>query len=198
MIKRYDFISKYKNLNNEQYLKKLVNELEQYVDEQLLKAENIIKMINNDNLDFNYSTEITTIKLINTIHNDFVVNDNGSGRSGGTNGIKYAIWSSKITYQNGDPANINPIENKTLDFTVNGELIVYLPDNTNKNAAKMLVDKYIGPSDLNDLTIDEKQKYGFWGIIPQLDGTTTYSPDVVKLYWDSNIKRFKIVFKLNS
>jgi len=198
MLKRYDFVSKYANLNNEKYLKKLINELEQYVDEQLLKAENIIKMINDDNLDFNNLTEITNIKLTNPIHNNSIVNDNGSGRSGGVDGTKYAIWSNKITYPNGDSADINPIENKTLDVTVDGELIVYLPENTNKNAAKMLVDKYIGPSDLNNLTIEEKQNYGFWGIIPQLDGTTTYNPDVIKLYWDPNINRFKIVFKLNT
>jgi hypothetical protein len=198
MLKRYDFISKYANLNNEQYLKKLVNELEQYVDNQLLKAENIIRMINNDDLNFDNLTEILSIKLVNTIHNDSSVNDNGSGRSGGTDGSEYAIWSDAITYSDGTQANTTPIENKTLDFSTEGELFVYLPEHTNKNAAKMLVDKYIGPSDLSNLTIEEKQNYGFWGTIPQLDGTTTYSSDVVKLYWDPSVERFKIAFKLNS
>jgi len=197
MIKRFEFISNYANLNNNNYLKKLVLELEQYVDEQLLKVENIISMINNDSLNFNNTTEITVVKSTNAIHNNELVLDNGSGRSGGTDNSKYAIWSNLIVNPDHTPANNEPIINKTLDFTVDGELIIYLPKNTNKNAAKMLVNKYIGPSNLINLNNNKKNEYGFWGTIPLLNGTNTFNPDVIKLYWDSELKQFKMIFKLN-
>ncbi len=197
MIKRHNFVSTYASLNNKEYLEKLVIELEQYVDEQLLKADNIIKMINDDDLDFSYTTEITHIKYTNDIHNDENVLDNGSGRSGGPDNVTYAKWSDSITYADYSAANKEPVKNRTLDFTVNGELIVYLPDNTNKNAAKMLVDKYLGPQDITNLTKEEQNNYGFWGTIPQLDGSLIYDPDVIKLYWDTNMQQFKIIFKLN-
>jgi len=197
MIKRYNFVSTYASLNNKEYLEKLVIELEQYVDEQLHKANNIIKMINDDDLDLSHTTEITHIKYTNDIHNDEHVLDNGAGRSGGPDNTKFAKWSDSITYADYSAANKEPIKNKTLDLTVNGELIVYLPENTNKNAAKMLVDKYLGPQDITDLTKEEESSYGFWGTIPQLDGSVIYDPNVIKLYWDTNVQRFKIIFKLN-
>jgi len=197
MIKRHKFVSNYANLNNKIYLEKLAIELEQYVDDQLIKAENIIYMINDDDLDFSNTTEITDIKYVNNIHNDENVLDNGSGRSGGSNNLKYAIWNDIITHANGSSANDEPILNKTLDFTVDGELIIYLPEHTNKNAAKLLVDKYLGPQNLNNLTTKEQDLYGFWGTIPQLNGTVLYNSNAVKLYWDSELYKFKIIFKLN-
>jgi hypothetical protein len=92
-----------------------------------------------------------------------------------------------------------PWYDKTLNENVTGEIEVLLPVGTNKNLAKMLVDKYLGPADFTNLTSRELKTYGFWRKIPDL-GTTSGiidNTDAVQLIYVEDSDQYKIVFKLN-
>lgn len=197
MIRREKFVSRYSDINKRSTLERDIVELEKFVDTELLKSANIINMINQDQLQLSDGEIVATEIINNSMHNDKNVLDNGTGRIGGTDNVEYAIWSNDITNTEKETVTDTPWYNKRLNTNVNGTLEVILPEYTNKNAAKLLVDKYLGPVDMSNLTDEDfNSVYGFWRKVPQLDGTVLDDPSAVQLVWDVAWQRFKIKFKL--
>lgn len=198
MIRREKFVSRYSAVNNRSTLERDIVELEKLVDAELLKSVNIIGMINRDQMQLTDGEVVSAIIVNDSIHNDKNVLDNGTGRKGGTDNVEYAVWSDSITNTLGESVTDTPYYNKRLNTDVNGVLEILLPENTNKNAAKMLTDKYLGPLDASNLTEEDfNSVYGFWRKVPQFDGTYSDDPNAVQLVWDDEWQRFKMKFKLH-
>lgn len=198
MLRRDEFVDRYSSLNNKQTLDLEIVELEQYVDTQLLAAENILNMINQDQLTGTQDEVVTNLIENESIHNINTIVGN-AGRKGGIDDVEFAIWKGKLLTNDTQDATLTPWLNKTLSTVVSGILTVILPEKTNKNAAKILVDKYLGPVDVSNLTTKDKESnFGFWRKIPQLDGNTADDPAAVELLWDNVLQLFKMKFKLNS
>lgn len=198
MVKREEFVSRYADVNKRSVLNRDVLELEKYVDTELVKTVNIISMINQDQLELSTDVIVDSYITNDAIHNDNTVLDQGNGRSGGTNDVEFAIWGNTITDSDNQTAILTPWYNKRLDSDVDGALEIFLPAYTNKNAARLLVDKYLGPESTDNLTTtDYTDVYGFWRKIPQLDGSYADDPSTVQLVWDVIEHRFKIIFKLH-
>lgn len=203
MLRRDQFVIRYVANNNADVLAIEVKELEKYVDDQLVQDTNILNFVNQNGLSGTSGTLVSqTVNgsyVNNAIHINPNVLDNGSGRTG-TN-RQYAIWSNSITYSNKQPANTEPWLMLDIDTPIGGELRITLPEGTNKNAAYLLVQKYLGPLDVNssDITRDESTAYGFWGRKPIIgsNGTSgTIDPNAVRLEYDAEQSRFVIVFTL--
>jgi hypothetical protein len=159
-------------------------------------------MINRDGVAGTNGEIINDAILNETVHKDPSIRDNGSGRSGGVDNVEYAIWSKNITTTSSDDATKNPWYDKTLNKDVEGEIEVLLPVGTNKNLARMLVDKYLGPIDFTNLTDRELKTYGFWRKIPTLgslagESSVTDNTDAVELIYVEDTDQYKIVFRLN-
>lgn len=204
MVRRDDFVLRYTQLNNPAALNQQVQELETYVDAQLTTNANLLNYINQNGLagtnGMLLSQEIDGQIINQAVHQDPTTLDNGSGRFGPN--LQYAIWSDKITTTNKIPANTTPWNNLTIDSgSVSGELHIPLPANTNKNAAYMLLQQYLGPLEPNTnlITTDQISNNGFWGRKPILGSNGTSAmidPNAVRLVYDATAEVFVMIFKL--
>lgn len=162
MLRRDELIKKLAGLNSGNYLNIKLDELEAYVDGQLAKDENIIKMVNL-NTQGSLSSGIettTTFEPTFAVHNDISVKIGTEGTAG--SGKK--IWNETLQYQSGSIATQSPWNDLIIDpapFTssdFNGYIKIELPENTNKNVAYLLAEKYES-TDMNGII----PKGGFWG-----------------------------------
>ena len=95
MLRRDEFVNRYSDLNNRTTLDMEIVELEQYVDSQLLVAENILNMINQDQLNKSQDSIVVNFIENESIHNDNTVIGN-AGRKGGIDNVEFAIWKGKL------------------------------------------------------------------------------------------------------
>lgn len=205
MVRRDQFVQRYVEQNSLKTIKNQVTELEKFVDEQLVKKENLLSLINKNGLSLtdgvlDDNQTVTSYVSSDAIHRDQNVIDNGNGRSGP--GKAYAIWGDNIKNSNGQSESATPYEDLTLNEAVTGEIRIILPEDTNKNAAYLLTQKYLGPlkSDSTTFTDEEITNNGFWGRKPNL-GTSnntgaTLDNNAVKLIYDKDVSRFVMIFKL--
>lgn len=203
MVRRDAFVQRYVEQNNPKIIETEVIELEKFVDQQLVDINVLLDYVNQNGLAGTsgvLQTQYVNDAIINnTIHRDTNVLDNGSGRTG--NNKQYAIWSDGLTTANGQSASATPWFDLTIDTTVTGEIHITLPVDTNKNAAYLLLQKYLGPLQIDSTTITQNQvnTLGFWGRkpIPGSNGTSALlDANAVRLEYNSDVKRFIMIFTL--
>lgn len=205
MVRRDQFVQRYVEQNNLKTIKNQITELEKFVDSELVKKENLLNLINKNGLTItdgilDDNQNVTSYITSDSIHRDQNVLDDGNGRSGPSKA--YAIWGDNIKNSNGQLENLTPYEDLTLNEAVTGEIRIILPEDTNKNAAYLLTQKYLGPLKLDSATFtdEERNNNGFWGRKPNL-GTNnntgaTIDNNAVKLIYDKDVSRFVMIFKL--
>lgn len=203
MLRRDAFIQTYTATNNPKELEVEVIELEKFVDTALVADAAVLHYVNQNGLSGTsgyIDTQYVTSSISNnSIHRDPNILDNGSGRTGPNK--EYAIWSSGLTNSTGQNASSTPYYDLTINTSITGELRVTLPENTNKNAAYLLMQKYLGPlqADSNLITQSQIDTMGFWGRKPILGSNGTSAlldPSAVQLQYDSSINRLVMIFKL--
>lgn len=203
MIRRDTFIQRYVDQNNNKKIQSQVIELEKFVDTQLVDANNLLTYINQNGLsgtDGSSFTQLVTSSIVNdAVHRDPSVLDKGAGRSGPNK--EYAIWSSKLTDTNNNSVINTPYFDLVLNTSINGQLRIYLPTNTNKNAAYQLCQKYLQPliDDSSQITQTQIDTLGFWGRKPIIgtNGTSAVlDPNAVQLLYDQINNRLIMIFSL--
>lgn len=203
MIRRDTFIQRYVDQNNNKKIQSQVIELEKFVDTQLVDANNLLTYINQNGLsgtDGSSFTQLVTSSIVNdAVHRDPSVLDKGAGRSGPNK--EYAIWSSKLTDTNNNSVINTPYFDLVLNTSINGQLRIYLPTNTNKNAAYQLCQKYLQPliDDSSQITQTQIDTLGFWGRKPIIgtNGTSAVlDPNAVQLLYDQTNNRLIMIFSL--
>ena len=199
MNKRDDFLQKVANLNNQAYIDTQILILESYVDKEMSKDDNIIAFINSNISGYDTSGNAYTDGIVNSntyvvtnaIHKNPDVKSSSNTKSG-----NYTIWGSNSSdlILNGMVANTTSWLDKTLDNKIYSTLTIQLPDNTNKNVALALAEKYKSTK----LGTDGNPIGGFWSYIPtpQTAGSVnnTSYPDAVTIKQTGNT--LFIVFKL--
>lgn len=183
MLRRDELILKLAGLNSGSYLDTKMAELETFVDGELSKDSNIIKMANlNAQGTLTSGIEVTTqFEPTYAVHNDITVKVGVDG----TAGSGKRIWSETLQYQSGAIATQSPWIDLVIDnapFTssnFNGTITVVLPADTNKNVAFMLAQKYMNTT-LNGIV----PLGGFWGA-----GT-------VSVVYDTILNKMYMTFKL--
>jgi len=203
MVRRDVFIQRYVEQNNQKMINSEVIELEKFVDTQLLDINNLINYINQNGLSGTagvlVTQDVTAAIVNNSIHRTPSVLDNGAGR---TADKIYAFWSNGLTDASGNNVSGTPYYDLNIDTPITGELRVTLPENTNKNAAYLLLQKYLGPvvSDSSLITQNQIDTMGFWGRQPTLGSSgnlgATLDPDAVRLEYDSSQDRLVMIFTL--
>lgn len=205
MLRRDQFIQRYAEQNSLKTLKNQISELEKFVDDALVQKINLLNLINKNGLNLtdgilDDNQNVTTYVFSDAIHRDQNVIDDGNGRSGPNK--LYAIWGDNIKSSTGQLENLTPYEDLTLNIPVTGEIRIPLPQDTNKNAAYLLMLKYLGPLKIDSLTFTEEEKssYGFWGRKPTIStsGTSgaTLDNSAVRLIYDKDVESFVMIFKL--
>lgn len=163
MLRRDELIKKLGDLNSGSYLNTKMDELEAFVDSELSKDENVIKMVNLNNQGTMSTSGVETVSSFEptyAVHNDINVKVGVDGTAG--SGKK--IWYDGIQYSSGTLANQSPWSDMIIDtaaFTsgnFNGTIQIELPANTNKNVAYQLSKKY------ENTSLNGTVPYGgFWG-----------------------------------
>lgn len=205
MLRRDQFVQRYADLNNLKKLQAQVAVLEKYVDQQLVDSNSLLYYINQNGLGIDgtsgqlYSQNVTSSFVNNAVSRDQTVADNGNGRSGSNK--QYAIWGSNITNSSGNDASQSPQFDLTLDTSISGQFRISLPADTNKNAAYMLLQQYIGPlvNDSTQITQAQIDNYGFWGRQPILGSngsSANVNPNAVQLVYDADLGCFVMIFSL--
>lgn len=203
MLRRDVFVQRYVDINNVKALQAEMAELEKYVDTALVDANNLLNYVNQNGLAGTsgmLDTQYVTSSIVNnTIHRDPAILDNGNGRAGSNK--QFAIWGTSITTPTGNDATTMPWFDLTIDSTMSGELRINLPTSTNKNAAYMLLQKYLGPliADSSQITQAQIDTNGFWGRkpIPGSNGTAgLIDANAVRLMYDSSQELFVMIFSL--
>jgi hypothetical protein len=177
MYRRDEFIKKLSSLNSGKYLREQMRELEQYVDAELKKADTVLSLINsNPQGTISNNTEIVTditetyaVHTENNISGDTVVVD---GK---------VVWSDNLTFNNGKgSASASPWTHINISAeSYDGNIKIQLPDNTNKNVAKMLANKYMDTAIQGDYPVG-----GHWG------------KDNVIVTYDLATNKLHMIFKL--
>jgi hypothetical protein len=211
MFRRDEYLELLGNENSNEVLERKMKDLEKYIDDELRKSENIIKMINSTTASTialeNGLEVVNQLKTTNIVHRDISVESNK--RINGTNGVSYAIWDDDLKYLDGKIATSTPWNDIVIAETSNindtqyvfdGKLRIKCPDNTNKFLAKMLADMY-----MNVGKTDNKGKLlgGFWSLAnrPNTENNSI-SPsnlrleDAVKVLYDKTNNIVYLEFKL--
>lgn len=164
MIRRDQFLDKLNDNNSSEANLKNLQELEKFVDEQLISVSNINKFVNSisattSGLSIDGFEIVDLIKTTTSIHRDLTVdsNDKITIKNENNDVVTYSIWSDTLKFSNGQPASNFPQNDKVIAETFNitlkydGKLRIKLPDGTNKFVAKTLANKYssIGKIDEN-------------------------------------------------
>ena len=194
MIRRDEFIQKISELNNNNYLKRELIDLEKYVDEQLLIDENVIKFINRNTQggDFNNTSNeelVDSINDTNQIHRHPDVVSTTKEAEG-----IYKVWNDSLTNQDGRNLSTKPYIDKTLHNDIDSSIEILLPENTNKNVALLLKKKYLS----TDLKTEDG---GFWSIItrPDTNNISNISEDnndMVEVVYNKDLNTVRMIFKL--
>lgn len=204
MLRRDQFVQRYAEQNNIKKLQTEMSELEKFIDTQLVDANALLQYINQNGLSGTNGladSQYVTYSISNdAVHRDPSVLDNGVGRSG--NNKQYAIWSSRLTDASNNNASQHPQYDLVMNGPVTGQIRVTLPENTNKNAAYMLLQRYLGPLVQDSSSINQTQldTLGFWGRKPTLGSNNStgavLDPNAVQLYYDNTVNRFVMIFTL--
>jgi hypothetical protein len=179
MLRRDELIKKLGSLNSGSYLNTKLEELESYVDSQLSNDELIIKMVN---LNTQGVMSTSGIETVSTFEPTFAVHNDINVKVGvdGTSGSGKRVWNESLQYQSGAIATQTPWTDLVIDHgTFNGYIKIELPENTNKNVAYLLAQKYQS-TDLNGVL----PYGGFWG------------SNNVFITYDTNLNKLYITFKL--
>ena len=208
MIRRDEFIQKLHEYNSTEYIERELDNLEKFVDTELSKEENIIKMINSISAGSNGTSGEEYVNVIiptNSVHKDI----NAKGDENITlNKISYAIFEeedTEITLNDGKDATETPWDDITLLEADNfdGYLDIELPVNTNKMVAQKLVEKYLKADDFETDESDGETEpsSGFWSKAPKPndsnnDETGTDLNDAVSLIYYSDTNLLVMMFKL--
>src|SRR6266403_521103 len=183
MLRRDELINKLAGLNSGSYLNTKMDELEAFIDIQLSKDENIIKMVSHNTQGILTSgiEATTSFEPTYAVHNDINVKIGVDGTAG--SGKK--IWNETLQYQSGAFATQSPWIDLVIDQApfisgdFNGYIKIELPENTNKNVAYLLAVKYES-TDMNGIL----PKGGFWG------------NNNVSVSYDTTINKMYMTFKL--
>lgn len=158
MFRRDQLIEKLASINSGDYLTQQVLILETFVDGELSKNDIITKMANSNSQGTLGTSGIELVQFVEptvAVHQDFSVKVGIQG----TAGSGRVIWSDDLQYITGNSAAQNPWNDLILDDnTFNGFIQIALPENTNKNVALLLAQKYISTSINGIVPIG-----GFWG-----------------------------------
>jgi hypothetical protein len=199
MVRRDEFIAKLAEFNDTKGVDEALIGLEKYVDEQLLTETNIIGMINSVDAGSDFSAGSTIevvneLKLSNDIHRDINV------VGGEEKADVYYVWDEELTDKSGNSSTEKPWEDRTvLETTFVPEIRIELPENTNKNVAYKLVQKYLGVEEFDDNGIPT---VGYWGLIVKPNDPETNEPesttsdDMVRLEYDRDTGILTMVFKI--
>lgn len=199
MVRRDQFIEKLAEFNDSENTDEALKGLETYVDNQLLSETNIIQMINSINAGTipNPTSSIENVnelKLCNDIHRD--INITGSDDKEDV----YTLWNEDLVDRSGNSVTEKPWEDRTIletDFTP--EIRIELPQNTNKNVAYKLVQKYLSTEEFDS---DGDPSVGYWGLVVKPnnpttnESLTTISTDNVKLEYNRDTGLLTMVFKI--
>jgi hypothetical protein len=177
MYRRDEFIKMLSNLNSGEYLKKQVLILEQYVDTELQKSESMLSLINSNS----QGSVVNNIETISEVSETYAIHTNIDVKGDTLNKGNSPVWNEELLHTTGSAsATVSPwtdISISVADF--DGVIKILLPDDTNKNVAKMLADKY------GDTTIQGGNPVGgHWG------------KDNVLVQYDVASKKMYMVFKL--
>lgn len=170
MFRRDEFLDLLNSFNSNEALQRQLKDLEKFIDDELRKNENVIKLINmttatTKSLE-NGLEIVEQIKTTTLVHRDITVVSNNKVTAGtSANAVSYAIWDDGLLYPNNSSATTTPWIDKTFSetsvttYTFDGKLRIKCPDNTNKFLAKVLADKYmsVGKTDSQGNIIS-----GFW------------------------------------
>jgi hypothetical protein len=171
MFRRDEFLDLLGQQNSNETLQRQLKDLEKFVDDELRKIENVVKLINATSATTvaleNGLEVVDTLKITNIVHRDITAiseTDSKITAGVGADAVSYAVWSDNLTYPNKTSASTTPWNDKTIaettvsTFTFNGKLRIKCPDNTNKFLAKTLANKYmaIGKTDASGILS------GFW------------------------------------
>jgi len=214
MFRRDEFIRRLNEVNSKNFINDQIEELENYVDTELNKNENLIKFVNSISAGISGTSgeEILNVSIsTNSVHKDITVSDSDFGveKITDNNGNAYTEYKSgevgdstiNLEYPNGNDASLTPwydvaILNPNL---IDGYIEIELPENTNKMVAYLLAEKYMKVDDFDEN--DGEPKSGFWskGLKPNDSNNTNISVDVndavsVKYFNDTNkiFMRFKL------
>jgi hypothetical protein len=209
MFRRDEFLDLLGDENANDVLEKKLKDLEKFVDDELRKSENIVRMINSTSAStlpptVNGLEIVNQLKTTNIIHKDITVENGTKIRGGGSNGVFYSLWEDNLKYSNSD-ASLTPWVDKTIletwdiNFIFNGILRIKCPDNTNKFLAKILADKY-----MNAGKTDSSGKFigGFWSIANRPNDEknktreNTILNDAVQVLYDKTNNIVYLEFKL--
>lgn len=199
MLRREQFIQELHNINNTETIEREISTLENYVDEQLRNNNNLIQFINRNSQGTQGTGGIEFVEYsqpTNAIHKNIDVESDNEIT---LNGNSYAIWNENLTYPNGNTAINQPWNDKTFTGYENfdGEIRIQLPENTNKNVAQRLVERYLS----DDFDNNGEPIGGFWskGIKPNdsnNNSTSEIVDDAVRLEYDYDTNRLYMIFKL--
>lgn len=211
MFRRDEYLDLLGELNSNEILQLKLKDLEKFVDDELRKNENIIKMINSTSATSkpleNGLEIVENIILTTIVHKDISVKTNNRISIGNnSDAVSYGIWEDDLLLANGNSAVITPWIDKAIaetainSYNFNGKLRLQLPANTNKFLAKILADKYmsIGKKDNTGALIS-----GFWSASNRVNdkNNTTNSnnvilSDAVRVLYDNINNIVYLEFKL--
>ncbi len=211
MIRRDDFLDSVGSQNSNEALQRQLKDLETFIDGELKKTENVIKLINStasSSQSLENGLEIVDIlKTTTLVHRDITVVSNTKVTAGtSSDAVSYALWEDDLKYPDNTNASSKPWIDKTFsetyvtNFIFDGKLRIKCPDNTNKFLAKILADKYmsIGKTDNQGNFIS-----GFWSQSNRAN-TKTNTPntankilnDAIRVLYDGTNNIVYLEFKL--
>lgn len=203
MIRRDEFLQRLHEFNNSKFINTELENLEKFVDQQLLLESNIILMINSITAGTNGTNgEEYVLESIatNSVHKDFTTDSENKVT---INGIAYSIFDDDdavIETSNGEDATTTPWDDITIAESdqFDGSLEIELPENTNKMIARKLTDKYLK---VDDFDTDGEPSSGFWGsgLKPNDSSNNNVSvdvPDAVTLRYEPSTNTIFMIFKL--
>jgi hypothetical protein len=172
MYRRDEFIKKLSSLNSGDSLREQVKKLEVHVDAELKKADTVLSLINSNP----QGTVVGNTETINDITETYAVHTE-SNISGNTEIVDgKVVWNDGLTFNNGKgSASASPWTHINISAnSFDGNIKILLPEDTNKNAAKMLADRYMDTTVQADYPVG-----GHWG-----EGNVLVTHDLVsnKLY----------------
>ncbi len=181
MVRRDEIIEKFGIFNSTATINNLISDLEKYIDEELQKESNIKKWINLSNIGSTMQGDLELVNkknITDDVHRDLTIKGGTKITvENGTDVLAYTIFEKGITDQYNRSATETPWSDRTIaQGEFNGVLSIQCPENTNKNVAKALAEKY--------LAIDKKNENGeniggYWSkaIKPNISGN--YSDGVI-------------------
>jgi hypothetical protein len=211
MLRRDEFLDLVGSQNSNESLQRQLKDLESFIDVELKKNENVVKLINSTNATtkpIENGLEIVDIlKTTTLVHRDITVVSTTKVTAGSNaDAVSYALWEDTLKYPNNSNASAIPWIDKTFSetsvttYTFDGKLRIKCPENTNKFVAKVLSDKYmsIGKTDSQGNFLS-----GFWSQSNRANTKTNAAntankilPDGIRVLYDGTNNIVYLEFKL--